>query len=90
MSDGLNFTVSNIYGMRKRKPLVRFQESSLRVDVLMTPTEARALALNLLEGAEAADQEGNVIRFLREKLEATDEQIAQIVTDFRGMRQESP
>lgn len=52
----------------------------------MAPDEARALALNLLEAAEASLGDGFVMHFFMQEMDLTLEQAAPILIKFRGYR----
>jgi hypothetical protein len=54
----------------------------------MSPSDARALALNLLECAEAAEGDAFLVTFLRKKVLANDKAIASILQDFRKWREQ--
>jgi hypothetical protein len=49
---------------------------------------ARELALNILQGAEAADTDARFFRFMREKVGADDATAAMALLTFRSYRQD--
>lgn len=51
-----------------------------------SPAEARAHALGLLHAAEAAEHDGAVYDFLREKLNVSDEVASCMLRDMRNFR----
>lgn len=54
--------VESIYGANSRRPLVQITAPGAE-PVMITPAEARAVAWNILAGAEAAEQDGFVVEF---------------------------
>jgi hypothetical protein len=77
------------YGARTRLPYVdvTFEEQGrpeLRYQI--SPEEARRVALILLECAEAAEQDGNLVRFLTGSVGVGLPQAAQVLREFRGLR----
>jgi len=87
---GDGFYCESQYGVFERKPIVQITVR-LRDEVRITqvtPDNARALAMNLLECAEAADMDAVVIEFLQKRLGQTLEVAATIVGEFRELRDE--
>jgi hypothetical protein len=77
------------YGARTRLPYVdvTFEEAGrpeLRYQI--SPEEARRVALILLECAEAADQDANLVRFLTGTVGVDLAQAAQVLQEFRQLR----
>jgi hypothetical protein len=56
--------------------------------VQMSVDEARNLALNILQGCEAAVQDAFMIDFAKTKLEADDRMAASLLSQFRQMRRD--
>ena len=80
------FWVRSMYGSKTRQPIVVFTVPGGET-VQMTPAEARDLAFNLLTGAEAADQDGFIVEFFKEKMRLEEEQAAMVLGDFRVWRE---
>jgi hypothetical protein len=77
------------YGARTRLPYVdvTFEEQGrpeLRYQI--APEEARRVALILLECAEAAEQDANFVRFMSGTVGLELGQVAQVLREFRGLR----
>ena len=56
------------------------------IGLQLRPDEARSLALNLLEGAEAALGDGFLLTFLGREVGLSLEQLAPLLLKFRGYR----
>lgn len=56
----------------------------------MTPAEARDLALNLLQAAEAAETDSLILRFVRDALNGDERHAAVLLNELRQMRGEAP
>ncbi len=84
------FFVSSIFGLLTKKPIVQVEvrHEGQQLTIQMSPADARSVALNLLESAEAADMDAIVIKFLTEKLGQSFEASAAILNDFRKLRDE--
>ena len=52
----------------------------------LSPAETRAHAMAYLEVAEAADQDANFYKLMKEKLELDDKVIGHLLSDLRAMR----
>lgn len=57
----ISFDVSSGYGANTRKPFVQVEVGGMETQ--MSPEEARALGLNLLEAAEAAQSDEAIVLF---------------------------
>jgi hypothetical protein len=55
----------------------------------MTPDEARDLALNLLQAAEAAQTDALILRFVRDALDGDERAAAVLLGELRQMRGEA-
>jgi len=73
-----------LYGRQSQKGIVelRHQDWSLQLDT----DEARQVALQILECAEAADQDGFLMSFTIEALNLTEAQGADLLTAYRKWR----
>lgn len=89
MNDGdeIVFWVSSGFGHNTQRPFVQVVIDALDASAQMSPAEARSLALNLLEAAEAAESDAFLVTFLRDTIGAEDRSIASILTDFRQWRE---
>lgn len=86
---GDGFYCQSGYGVLGQEPYVQIT-IRLRDEVRITqisPDNARELALNLLECAEAADMDAIVIRFMQERVHQTLDVAAQVLIDFRELRE---
>lgn len=81
------FSVSTGFGHRTQQPYVQVLIEAADFMTQMAPADARALAINLLQAAEAAEGDAFLISFLRQKVGAKDEAVAGILQDFRDWRE---
>ncbi len=87
MSDKtINFHVSSGFGHRTQAPFVQVLVEAADFMAQMSPGEARGLALNLLQCADAAESDAFLIGFLRAKVGVEDEAVAGVLADFRKWR----
>ena len=54
----------------------------------LSPAEVRAHAMAYLEAAEAAEQDANFYKLMKEKLELDDAVIGHLLSDLRAMREQ--
>lgn len=80
------FHVTSNFGYRTQQPFVMVTVQEKEFTTNMSPAEARSLAMNLLECADAAESDAFLITFLRKKVGANDEAIVAILQDFRDWR----
>ncbi len=85
MTEPDRISVSSIYGDR-RGPLVQIIWGSNIAQ--LTPQEARAHALSVLEAAEATVYDAFLLEFLAEKVGIMGKQMVAIMADFRNWRRE--
>ena len=78
--------VSSGFGANTNEPFVQIEMEELDRPKQMSPNEARALALNLLECADAAESDGFLVGFFRDELKQDRQGIAVILNDFRKYR----
>lgn len=78
--------VSSGFGANTNEPFVQVQAEELDHPIQMSPNEARALAVNLLEAADAAETDGYLVGFFRDELKQDRQGIAVILNDFRKYR----
>lgn len=86
----VNITITSMYGSENRKPLVSFvvegeQETNLQFSV----DEARKVARDLLEAAEAAIQDGFVFEFISKTLGFSEQHAAIFLNEFRKWRNDA-
>jgi hypothetical protein len=79
------FWVRSMYGAQTRQPIVVLTLPGGEM-VQMVPEDARALALNLLQGAEAAEQDAFLVEASQEILGFEPELAVQFLAAFRAWR----
>lgn len=82
------FMVSSGFGGNTNRPYVQVLIEAADWMTQMPPEKARDLAHNLLGAADAAESDGFLVTFLRQRVKAGDEAIAQILIEFREWRRE--
>ena len=83
------FDVKSIYGFHTRQALVVLTAPD-GTETQMSPEDATALALNLLQGAEAARGDAFLINFLQQQIGLTLEQVGSMLAAFRQFRDGGP
>lgn len=78
--------VESGYGGNTRQPFVEIKDDRLKAPMQLSPEEARDLALNILEAAEAAEQDAFMFEFVSKDLHAGDQAAANIISEFRKWR----
>lgn len=81
----VSFTVASGYGANTRQSYVEVTVGDHFTQ--MSPAAARALALNLLQAAEAAETDESLITFFQQ-MEMTDEQLVGLLRAYRRHRDE--
>ena len=78
--------VESIFGRANRLPLVNvvFPDGLDRLS--LSPDEARDLALNLLQAAEASIGDGFVFQFFHKEMDVTEAQAGALMLKLRGYR----
>lgn len=79
------FWVTSMYGYKNKAPLVTLTVPDGGMHQ-MEPKEARDLALNLLECAEAAEQDAFIIEWAIGRFQLSEQNAAMILGDFRDWR----
>lgn len=87
MSEQKLILCESLFGAETRKPIVQMSNAGDRIQ--MSPAEARDLALNLLECAEAAEMDAMVFNWMTTQIKATEQQALKVLLDFRGLRGET-
>lgn len=85
MSDDTQVWVKTMYGAKSKQALVTLQWGD-RTPFQFPPTKAREIAMMLLEAAEAAEQDGFVVEFFKDKIGVGEEEVAVILNEFRVWR----
>jgi len=78
--------VSSGYGGNTRKPFVMMEAEALDRPMQLSPAEARDLALNLLQAADAAEGDAFLVEFFRKELGQDDKVAASILHQYREFR----
>jgi hypothetical protein len=78
------FWAESIYGVKNQKGLVAVKWCGQKLQI--TPAEARAMAANLLQAAEAAETDEMIVRWLRDVLHIEEERMGYVLRDFRILR----
>lgn len=87
MNKETTFWVTNGFGHNTQQPFVQVLIERADFVTQMSPANARELALNLLEAAEAAESDGFLITFLRKNIKVNDgHAIALVLLEFRKWR----
>lgn len=83
-------SVSSGYGHNTDKPFVEVglanPTESANPAVQMLTHQARAIALQILEAADAAESDGFIVSFLRSVADLREEQLGQVLVQFRAYR----
>lgn len=80
------FLVSSGYGGNTKRPFVQMQHPAIDRPLTISPNEARALAMNLLECADAAETDGFIVEFFKGEMEQADATIIVLLRQFREYR----
>lgn len=80
------FLVSSGYGGNTKRPFVQMQHPAIDRPLTISPNEARALAMNLLECADAAETDGFIVEFFKGDMELPDPAIVALLVQFREYR----
>lgn len=83
-------SISSGYGQHTRKPFITVSLSnpseSANPTIQMTSEQAREQAHYILEAADAAESDGFIVEWLRDKADLNDGQIATMLAEFRAFR----
>lgn len=82
------FHVTSNFGHRTQKPFVMVTVGEQDFMAQMSPDEARDLAMNLLQCAEASENDAFLVTFLRKRVGADDRAIAGVLQEYRQWREE--
>ncbi len=88
---GDGFYCESVFGVHTQKPYVQitFRRGDEVMQTQIPPANARELAMNLFQCAEAADMDAMVIRFFQARLHLSLDKAAQIILDLRALRDET-
>lgn len=81
------FTVETIFGHETRKGIVRIGYG-LTFDLQMSPKEARKIATDILEAADAAESDEFLVKFLMGTVGVPLEGAAAVLQEFRAARED--
>jgi hypothetical protein len=84
--EDMEVTVTSIFGAHSDQGLVKLVLG--QDHVLMSPTKARQIAGFLLEAAEGAESDELFLRFFRDRVGLSREQVGALLGDFRRQREE--
>lgn len=79
----IHFMVTSGFGGNTRQPFVQVEVNGQQVQ--MSPEGARALGLNLLEAAEAAETDAHLVSFYK-TLQMDDAMIVTMLKSYRSFR----
>ena len=89
-TDWKMINVTSGYGGNTRQPFVEIKTDKLKEPLQISPEEARDLAANLLQAAEAAEQDAFIFEFHSEFYRGTPEEKrnvgASMLSEFRKWR----
>lgn len=84
---GITFEVSSGFGHNTQQPYVQVLIQAADWMTQMPPSAAREVALNLLLCADAAESDGFLVTFLRERIGVEDMRaVASLLVEFRAYR----
>lgn len=84
---GITFEVSSGFGHNTQQPYVQVLIQAADWMTQMPPATARELAMNLLACADAAESDGFLVTFLRERIGVADMRaVASLLVEFRAYR----
>jgi hypothetical protein len=75
------------YGGNTNQPFVQVEGEAIDGPIQLSPQEARAFAMTLLESADAAESDGFIVEFMRKELKADHEHTMVLLKEFRKFRQ---
>lgn len=82
------FSCQSIFGHKSREPGVQVVVNGADFSTIMSTSEARNLALNLLMCAEAAEHDAFLMYYFKEKIGVKEDRtLATLLLDFRKWRE---
>ena len=84
-SDDPRFDCVSLYGALTDQPLIEVRWP-VTLPAMITPAQARRMAMILLEVANASEMDAVVYRWMRGRLGISTEQCVQVMADFRQIR----
>ena len=85
--DGVLFSITTGYGVVHQAPFVGIEVADKDFAIKMSPEDAKQLALDILEAAEAATTDAFIVTFGR-RFGLSDPSIQQWLNEFRSHREE--
>lgn len=82
-----NILVSSGYGGNTRKPFVMIEADEIDQPIQLSPAEARDLAVNLLQAAEAAEGDAFIVEFTTRQLKSDVQHARVLLLEFRKFRE---
>lgn len=83
-------SVASGFGQNTRQPFVTLgmanPQEVANPAIQMTTTDARRIAMQILEAADAAESDGFIVSWLGDKAELNDPQLAALLSEFREYR----
>lgn len=87
--EGISFEVSSGFGHNTQRSYVQVLIKAADWMTQMSPADARRVAINLLQCADAAESDGFLVGFLRSTIGVTDMRaVASLLVQFREYREE--
>jgi hypothetical protein len=85
-------SIDSGYGHRTKQPFVIFTlanpSESANPTIQMTSAQARTQAHYILEAADAAESDGFIVEWLRDKADLTEPQLGAMLAEFRAFREQ--
>lgn len=78
--------ITSGFGGNTNKPFVMVEGEQIDTPIQFSPAEARDLAHNLLQAAEAAETDAFIVTFATDEIKFSREQVAGILVMFREFR----
>lgn len=87
-SENGSIDITSGYGMNTKLPFVQVESRLLDRPMQFSPTEARRIALDLIESAEYAETEAFIVGFFRDEMQADSKMTIGVLAAFRKWRNE--
>jgi len=79
--------VTSGYGRKTLAPFVQVEHEAIDEPIQLSPAEARDLAQNLIQAAEASEQDAFLFEFTRDALKQDQATAAQLIGEYRAWRE---
>jgi hypothetical protein len=83
----MNVTVTSNYDLERNEPIVLLVSEN-GTSVVLSPENARDLALNLLQAVEASYSDAFLYEFMSDAIEADQNQVGALLNEFRAWREQ--